>query len=290
MKQDILGYDPEHHYNLRIHDVEYRRTPQESWLARVYEPKGDGPFPALLYVHGGAWSGGDRMADAPRLQVLAETGLVIVAIDFRVAPQHPYPAQVADVNYATRWLKGHAADFKVSPNFIGGIGSSSGGHTVMLSAMKPHDPRYASIPLEGASVVDGSLAYILALWPIMDSYARYLFAQETGRANLVTGSEGYFLTKDAMQEGNPQRILDRSEAVQLPPTLIIQGTEDANIPIALTQCFVAAYRGAGGEIGLEQFPGMPHGFLEWPGQDVDRALTLIKTFLVRQLASELASV
>src|SRR5437899_708933 len=102
-------------YKLWIYDIEYRHAGDESWLVRIYEPQGVGPFPLLLDVHGGVWSQFDRTLNALIDQSLAASGMVVAAIDFRQAPRDPYPASVADVNYATRWLKVHARDFKADP-------------------------------------------------------------------------------------------------------------------------------------------------------------------------------
>ncbi|HZR98360.1 MAG TPA: alpha/beta hydrolase [Chloroflexota bacterium] len=287
--QAFPRYDPAAQYEVSTEDVEYRREGGEAWLARVYRPRGAGPFPALLDVHGGAWSMGDRLNDAPMDAALAASGMVVVAVDFRLAPQHPYPASLADVNYATRWLKAHAADFGADPRHLGGLGSSSGGHQIMLSAMRPRDPRYAAIPLSEAPDADASLAYVLACWPILDPYARYLFAQETGRKELVTRTEGYFLTVDAMQEGNPQCILDRHEAATLPPVVLFQGTADTNLTVEMSERFVASYRAAGGQAELELFPDMPHGFGNQPGPEAERAIALMKAFVARQLATAAAA-
>jgi len=276
-------YDPNQHYEVDVSDVEYRRDGDQAWLARVYRPRATGPFPALVDVHGGAWTMGDRTNNALMDEGLAATGLVVVALDFRQAPQHAYPAMVADVNYGTRWLKAHARDFDADPRHLGGIGTSSGGHIAMLSAMRPNDPRYRALPLAEAPDADSTLAYLFALWPILDPYARYQFAKDTGRAELVTRTEGFFLNEDAMQEGNPQLILDRGETVQLPPTFIAQGTADTNLTMAMTERLVAAYRKAGGSIELEQFPGAQHGFGNQPGEDAERLLGLMMAFVARQL-------
>ncbi len=225
----------------------------------------------------------DRSSNEPMDRALAASGLVVAAIDFRLAPHHPYPASLSDINYATRWLKTHAGEFGADPRHLGGLGSSSGGHQVMLSAMRPRDPRYAAIPLPDATDVDASLAYVLACWPILDPFARYFFAQETGRKELVTRTEGFFLTHDAMREGNPQAILDRGEQVELPPVLLLQGTADTNLTMAMSLRFVATYRLAGGEAELEQFPEMPHGFGNQPGPESDRAIKVMKAFVARQL-------
>jgi acetyl esterase/lipase len=153
----------------------------------------------------------------------------------------------------------------------------------MLSGMRPNDARYRALPLPEAPDADSTLAYLFALWPILDPYARMHFAKETGRGELVSRTEGFFLTEEAMQEGNPQLILDRGEKVQLPPTFIAQGTADTNLTMAMTERLVAAYRKAGGSIELEQFPGAPHGFGNQSGPDAERLLGLMKAFVARQL-------
>ena len=76
--------------------------------------------------------------------------------------EYPYPSSLADINYATRWLKVHAADFNADPATVGGLGVSSGGHLILLSAMRPFDPRYTALPLAGAAGVDGTLAYAVS--------------------------------------------------------------------------------------------------------------------------------
>jgi acetyl esterase/lipase len=92
--------------------------------------KGPGPFPAVLEIHGGAWTSGDRTDNGARDEALATAGIVVVAIDFRLGTESPYPASIADVNYATRWLKRHASDFNAFSDPIGGLGFSSGGHMI----------------------------------------------------------------------------------------------------------------------------------------------------------------
>ena len=98
---------------------EYRRAGDGAWLARIYQPQGAGTFPVLLDVHGGAWTRGRLDGNARMNRVLAASGVVVVAIDYRLAPEHPYPAQVADVNYATRWIKTDAAELNADPDFVG---------------------------------------------------------------------------------------------------------------------------------------------------------------------------
>ena len=281
--QPSLTYNPAASYEVDVSEVEYLRHGDEGWLARIYLPQGDGPFPVLLDVHGGAWNRGDRTHSEYRAPMLAATGVVIASVDFRLGPKHPYPAQVADVNYATRWLKSRAAGFHAEAASVGLWGASSGGHTAFLSAMRPHDPLYANIPLHDAGGFDATALYVIGCWPIVDPYARYFFAKDTGNDRLVASSEAYFLTEDAMQEGNPHHILKRGDPALLPPALIIQGTNDDNLPVPFTEQFAQAYNQAGGSLQLEIFQDMPHGFAAGKGPEADRALELMKAFIARQV-------
>ena len=275
----MVAYDPAHKCEITVHESEY----QSGLAVRIYQPAGAGPFPGLVDVHGGVWTNGDRTANEVMDWALAESGMVVAAVDFRQSPDHPYPAQVADVNLATRWLKAHAVEFNADPDTVGGIAGSSGGHTVLLSAMRPNHPAYSYIDLPGSDA-DATMKYLLLGWPIVDPYARYRFVQERGNDRIIGLSEAYFRTTDAMKEGSPGQILQRGEEAVLPPTLIVQGTADNNLPVPVTERFAADYRKAGGDLELEMFPDMPHLFGNTPGPDSDRAIALMKKFASRILS------
>jgi acetyl esterase len=243
----------------------------------------------MLSIHGGQWVRGDRTAGAGDSNMLAASGLVILAPDFRNgSPETPYPMALTDINYATRWFKAHARDFNTSPDRVGGMGTSSGGHLVMLSAMRPHDARFAAVPLPDVPNVDAALAYLVLVSPILDPLGRYMFAQETGREDIVRSTRTFFRPWETVWEGNPTTLLERGEAVEMPPPLIIQGTEDVNVTPALQERFAAAYRAAGGTVELAIFPDQPHVFTAQPGPDTDRAHALMKDFVARQLAESSA--
>jgi acetyl esterase len=278
------AYDPWAEYEVDEHDVEYRRDGQESWLARVYRPRGNGPFPTLVEVHGGAWNGGDRVQNASIDRALAASGLVVVAIDFRLAGQAPYPASLQDVNYATRWLKAHAAELGGTAQQLGGLGFSSGGHMLMLSALRPTDPRHLALPLAEAPDLDATLSYAAVGWPVLDPYARYLHARNVGRDDLIAATERYFIDEAGLRDANPQLIVERGEAEELPPTLIVAGATDRQISPRTAENFATAYSQAGGVIEIAVYPGVGHGFGREPGLNTDRALALIKGFIARRLA------
>ena len=278
-----LTYNPAARYPLKVNDVEFRRTPKRTLLARVYQPQGAGPFPALLDLHGGAWFDKDRLANAPMDEALAASGILVVAIDLTLSPEAPYPASVQDANYGIRWLKSKASEWKGDPSTLGALGSSSGGHVIELCAMRPRDPRYNAHPLANAPGVDATLAYVATRSPIPDPYARFRQAEKMKRAEMVQKSRTYFNPWETIFEGNPQQILDRGEPVTLPPLLIMQGDLDDNVLPELQEKFAASYRAAGGECQLEIFAGCEHMWVAQPGPQTERAHEMVKAFIARQL-------
>ena len=278
-------YNPSKHFEINVWDVECRRDPARTLMARVYQPQGAGPFPALLDVHGGAWNDQDRTANAPVDERLAASGILVVAIDVRWAKEAPYPASVTDTNYGIRWLKSKAREWNGDPETVGALGSSSGGHVIELCAMRPQDPRYTVHPLPEAPHLDASLSYAIARSPISDPFARYEQAKKMQRENLIQNSEIYFNPWNNIFEGNPQRMLERREPVALPPMFVLQGELDDNVLPVVQERFVAAYRNAGGAIDYEVYPGCEHRWIIKPGPQTDRAIEMIKTFIARQLRS-----
>src|ERR1051326_3042526 len=220
-------------YPIETSDIAYRRADGAPLLARVYRPRGAGPFPAVLDVHGGAWASGDRLNNAPLDEALARSGIVVVAIDFRMPPAHRYPASIADVNFAARWRKPRAAESASRRELVGGLGTSSGAHQLLLSALRPHDPRYAALPLPEAPAEDASLPYLVLCWPISDPLARYRMVREKGNTRLVEAHEAWWPSEADMAEGNPQLILERGEApapnAALPPAIVAQGLAERNM-------------------------------------------------------------
>jgi acetyl esterase len=271
-------------YEVIAEDIEYSRPGGTPLLARLYRPRGVTGFASIVEVHGGAWTGNDRLANAAIDQVIAAAGTAVLALDFRLAPASPYPASVADINLGIRWLKANIARLGGDASRIGGLGTSSGGHQLWLNVLRPRDPRYAALKLADAEDVDASLGFVVVCWPISDPVARYRRARETGNERLVKNHDAFFLTEAAMAEANPQAILESGEARNLPPALLIQGTADANVTPDMADRFVAAYTKAGGRITLRKFEGQPHTFIPTsPTSPASvEALGLITDFIRKQ--------
>ncbi len=274
-------------FEIEVRDLEYQRQNGAPLLARLYRPIGAAtpsqPFPALIDVHGGAWASGDRLNNAPLDEALAKSGIVVLAIDFRLPPLWRYPASIADVNLATRWLKSHAQEFGSRRELVGGLGTSSGGHQLLVSVLQPEDPRFAALPLAEAPAEDSRLPYIVLCWPISDPLARYRMVKEKGNTRLVEAHDAYWPSEAAMAEGNPQLILERGEAaLPLPPAIVVQGTGDDNVTPDMADRFAAAYHAQGGRLALHKFAGQPHTFImRDPANDASRRATeLIRDFVL----------
>jgi acetyl esterase len=248
-------------HDVIIEDIEFGQAGDIPLLARLYRPRDATDFPSIVDVHGGAWTGGDRMNNAAMHDVIAAAGTAVLALEFRLAPASPYPAAVADVNLGIRWLKANIAQWGGDPSKVGGLGTSSGGHLLLLNVLRPKDARYSGLKLAKPADVDASLAYVVVCWPIADPVARYRMAVATGNERLVRNHHAFFGNEAAMAEASPQRIVASGPAFMLPPALLIQGTADANVTPDMADKFAAAYAKAGGEIMLRKFEGEPHTFI-----------------------------
>ncbi len=279
------NYDPNSSYNIKIWEENFRQVPTRMLLARIYQPIGDGPFPVLLDLHGGAWTFKDRMANMAMAEAMARSGLLTVSIDLRLGGEAPYPASVQDASYGIRWLKKKAPSWNGDPSTIGLLGSSSGGHVAMLLGMRPRDSRYTALTLEAHPEIDARIHYVATRSPISDPLARYNNAITKGRQEMVDRHHVYFNPFSDIEEGNPQMILDRKEPVELPPLLVMQGGLDDNVLPAFQVKFGEAYRDAGGECEVAVFEGCHHLWVLEPGLETDRAYKMVKAFIARQLGS-----
>ncbi|MEZ5291905.1 MAG: alpha/beta hydrolase [Vicinamibacterales bacterium] len=281
------AYDPDATFPVKVHEVAFRRTAAgRTLMARVYQPDGPGPFPAVLHLHGGAWNAKDRRAEEPMDRALASSGLLVVAIDLTLAPEAPYPASVQDANYGVRWLKWKAPTWNGDGRAVGIYGSSSGGHVAELLSLRPRDPRYSALPLPEAPDLDATVAWVATRSPISDPFARYQNAERLKRTEMMANHTTYFKPWDTIHEANPQEILERKEAVSLGPLLIMQGGLDDNVLPSVQETFVATYRAAGGVCDYHLFEGAEHQWVAEEGPKTDEARRMVKAFIARHLARD----
>ncbi len=258
-------------YDIDIADVEYLRHGNTPLLARLFKPRGSGPFPIMIELHGGAWVRGTRLNGDAANEALAKNGVIVAALDFRMPPEAPYPASLADIHYGIRWCKTQAAAWNGRPDRIGAMGTSSGAHQAMLVGMRPDDSRYSALSLPaGAAAVDGTLDCVILCSPVIDPLGRYHYAKglrqdctpPAGMAErMVPMHDQYWQTEEAMAEAAPARILDSGERTALPPTLFLARSYEAGHPRPDSDEFIRQYRKAGGRIEVTFFEGEGEGLL-----------------------------
>lgn len=254
-------------YDIDVSDVEYIKHNGKPYLARVYKPKGKGPFPLMIDIHGGAWVNKDRIADEGTDTPVAKTGVVVASLDFRMPADGAgcaYPASLQDINYAVRWFKANAAQFNADPARVAILGVSSGGHQAMLTAMRPDD--FADIP--GPAGVDASVQCAVMCWPVIDPLGRYEYAQgllggqhDKQAKNWIDSHNRFWGTTELMAKANPTRLLERGEKALTPPVVYLQGTADLAHPAPNRDRFIAEYRKAGGKVDLHLFEGVGEAFI-----------------------------
>jgi acetyl esterase/lipase len=279
-------------YEFTTRDVEYLRHGDRRFMARLFVPQGQGPFPAIVELHGGAWCNGDLNECQTYAEALARNGLAVAALDFRHAGDG-YPTSLADINYGIRWVKANAGELNTRADLVGAAGQSSGGHLAMLAAMRPNDPRYTAINLpSSAPAVDGSLRAVAMLWPVINPLSRYRHARRARAGanppawvgNIPDRHDLYWKTEANMTEGNPMLALERGEPVKTPPALWLQGRPDpvhdyrdpeAPIPGNEPERFAANYRRAGGDIELL--------YMDQAARQTDEGLAPVVEFFRRHL-------
>jgi acetyl esterase len=292
-----IDFDPSARHEVRVDDVTSVQRGDASLLARVYRPVASGPWPALIDVHGGAWSYCDRTIDVTFAQALASSGMVVVSLDFRQGADGPFPASIRDVLSGVRFVRRERAALDVADAPLGIIGGSSGGHLALLAAICPDEPEFreAGDPHADASA---SVDYALGLWPIADPLARYRYLEPLLQgfekrdddplfepSLLRAAHEAHFEGEATMARASVPRILRARAFTQLPPIWIAHAEHDRNVTLAMSEELVAAYRDAGGGAELEVFRGVGHSFANYPGEAAERCVERMRGFVARCLAS-----
>ncbi|TAP39108.1 alpha/beta hydrolase [Arthrobacter sp. S39] len=306
--KSALHYDPAARFEVDSHDVEYLNVDGVSLAATVFQPRGQGPFPMLIDVHGGGWRLFSRTRQRPIDLELASHGIVVVSLDFRQAPptttftrvdgpHAPYPATFSDVNYGIRWFKAHAAEFNASADSVGALGVSSGAHNVLINAMLGQNAPFAALPLAGADSIDASLAYIICSGSPVDLVDMMVDANVTEAAPGIEvgeldfyGLHEYFGGVKAVTALSPLHIVSSRSDILTPPLLLVHGDADDMGGVSTDRQFTFAgeYAKAGGVVELAVYPDAPHIFLNRglapESENLVRALAGIAGFIQRQLS------
>jgi acetyl esterase/lipase len=185
----------------------------------VYFPEAGGPWPLLVYVHGGAWLRGDKSEAAGFARGMTAQGYLVVSLNYRLYPSGRFPAMIQDVKCAIRSLRAHAGEYNLDPNRIGAIGVSAGGHLVALLGTADESAGWdVGEYLDQSSRVQA----VVAMAPPTDLRRNFPNAdmelmRQTGEVNLAEASPINHVTADD------------------PPFLLIHGDRDSVVPYEQSQ-------------------------------------------------------
>ncbi|MFD9104191.1 alpha/beta hydrolase fold domain-containing protein [Streptomyces virginiae] len=306
----------------RFDGITYATTPgYRPRLLDVQVPAGEGPFPAVVWIHGGGWLDGDRRYPPPTVPaallhgaVLA-AGLALVSIDYRHSLEAPFPAQLHDVKAAIRYVRAFAGDLGVDPDRIGVWGESAGGHLAALAGLV--GPAGAGAPdgtagAAGAAGADAAGADAIGADAVALEGTQGVGSGETGVLAVVdwygvsdlvalaahpmppmpSGVEfpdpyeallGASVADhpDLARAASPVTYADGSNPP--PPFLLVHGTRDGLVPYSQSEVLAAALKGAGGEVTLQPVEGADHIFLGSP--DIASIVGDSVAFLARHLGA-----
>jgi acetyl esterase len=232
-------------------------APSGAIPVRIYVPQGNRPMPGLVFFHGGGWARGSLQTHDPLCRSLANAGAcIVVSVDYRMAPEHTFPAAIDDAVAATRWVAQNAQQLGIDSRHLAVGGDSAGGNLAAAVALVLRD--------EGGP----ALVHQLLFYPVTD----YNF----DTASYVDNAEGYMLTREAMrfywriylrdqsdaddQRASPLRAKDFSN---LPPALVITAELD---PLRDEgHAYADRLHAAGTPVVYREYPGMVHGFATMAG-------------------------
>jgi acetyl esterase/lipase len=229
----------------------------------IYLPaEGAEKAPVLLQVHGGAWILGQKEEQGiPLMQHLAAKGWVCVAINYRLSPRDPWPAQAVDVKKAIHWIRQNIASYGGDPSYIAITGGSAGGHLCALTALTPNTPEWQP------GFEDADTAVQVAV----PHYGVYDFAGSTG-TKAATKLRDLFLAQWVMKttwRDDPEVFEDASPILRITPDapdfFVIHGAHDSLVPVDQARQFVARLREVSKRsVVYAELPGAQHAFDIFP--------------------------
>lgn len=224
--------------------IVYSRVGDRDLLLDAFVPNQEGAHPAILVVHGGAWRMGNRKQLRGYAKSLAELGFVCFAIDYRLAPDYKFPAQIEDCRAAVKWIREHAGDYKVDPSRLGAIGYSAGGHLVSLLATtgEPPSDENGQVDTRIQVCVAGGAPTDFRWFPDNGKWAEYWMG-----GDLKT-------EKEKFHDASSAAFADGEDA----PIFFFNGTADRVVPLVWTKKCYDALKEAGVKTELYTIEGASH--------------------------------
>jgi len=217
---------------------------QDSIVYKKIDDDGDQTYPAVLVVHGGQWRNGNRKQLRKYATALAELGFACFAIDYRLAPEHKFPAQIEDCRSAVTWIRQNSDDYKVDSTRIGAIGYSAGGHLVSLLGTTGESPteENGNVDTRLNAVVAGGAPTDFRWMPDNGEWARYWMG---GNLDEVP---------DQFKLASVPVFIDKHD----PPFFFFHGESDSVVPLALPFACHLALKRAGVESSFHKITDKRH--------------------------------
>jgi acetyl esterase/lipase len=241
-------------------DIVYCTVNEVPLMLDMYSPlgKGNGPFPAAVYVHGGGWTGGDKangegISDAIEL---VGRGYIVTSVNYRLAPQYKFPAQIEDVKCAIRHLRANAAAYHLDPNRIGVWGTSAGAHLASLLGL--------TTTRDGFEGTGGFPDQSSSVQAVVDMFGPANLKTEFAPANqrIVQQVFGASTSEDPIiMKASPVAYVSRSA----PPFLILHGAQDRLVAPAQSRELYEKLTAAGGQATLVMVANAGHSFVPMGG-------------------------
>lgn len=255
-----------------VPDIAFTGEGEETLRLDLAMPaQGDGPFPAVVCIHGGGWTGGERKQMAGTIEALARRGYVAIAPDYRLAPKHRFPACIQDCKAAVRWLRANAAEYKVDASNIGAVGLSAGGHLACLLAMTR-----CVAELEGTGCHaehSSDVQAVVGFAAPTDLTAPAIHTEKVLKLNLVPLLGGAPATlPQAYRQASPLSY----NAQGAPPMLLIHGSADPVAPVQQAHDLATKVRDAGGTAVVQVLEGEGH---TWGGSNLLWSIARMLHFL-----------
>lgn len=261
-------YEYDVHYN-----VPFAQRGAETLLLDAYIPRGEGPFPGVVVIHGGAWRMGNKAQLALHAARLARAGFASFCISYRLAPKHKWPAQIHDCKAAVVWIRQHAAEYKVRPDFIAVYGYSAGAHLAcMLGVTEPEDGFE-----DPASPGDSSVQIVCAGGTPCD------FRMIPPRATWLTFWLGKTRAEDPelYSRASPITFVDSGD----PPTLLYHGESDSLVPLLPVRNYLRTLRAHGVPAELVIIPGAGHILAPFAPEAIESVIRFLREHAPAQTAS-----
>jgi len=232
-------------------NIEYGKGGDKSLQLDLYSPKDRShPRPAILFLHGGGWTGGYRQIYHYYCTKFAEHGYGVATASYRLAGEAPFPAAVEDVKCAVRWLRANAEKLGIDPNRIAVAGGSAGGHLAMMIGYSSDVPE-----LEGKG---GNAETSSRVQAVVDLYGPTDltddFAKSRKEVRNLMGGKKFDEAPDAYRLGSPVTHVTKDD----PPTLILHGSIDTTVPIHQAELLVDKLNAAGVVYEYDRVEGWPH--------------------------------